>query len=165
MKLGIISDTHDDVENVKKVIEIFKEKKIDIIIHLGDYVSPPIVKLFKGFNLTGIFGNNDGFQFGLINTFNEIDGRIIGGHFAKLIIDGLKIALYHGEFREVSEALAKSGDFDVIFTGHFHLMEEKKFEKTQLISPGSPHKFLTNDENPSAAIFDTESREVKFIKI
>jgi uncharacterized protein len=164
MKLGLISDTHDDVENAKKVIEIFKDKKTDMIIHLGDYVSPPIVKLFKGLNLTGIFGNNDGFQFGLINVFNEIDGQI-KGHFAKLVIDGLNIALYHGDFREISEALAKSGDFDVVFVGHFHLMEEKKFGRTQLISPGSPNKFLTNDENPSAAIFDTESREVEFIKL
>jgi uncharacterized protein len=164
MKLGLISDTHDDVGNVKKVISIFNEKKVDLVIHLGDYVSPPMVKLFKGLNLTGIFGNNDGFQYGLINSFTEIGGQV-KGRFAKLAIDGLNIALYHGDFREISEALAKSGDFDVVFIGHFHQMEETKFGKTQLISPGSPHAFLTNDENPSAAIFDTTSRKVEFIKL
>jgi putative phosphoesterase len=107
MKIGLISDTHDDIENVRKAIKIFKEKNVDLVIHLGDYVSPPTLKLFKGLKLIGIFGNNDGFKFGLINTFNEI-GAEIKGDFAKLNIDGLSIALYHGDFREISEALARN---------------------------------------------------------
>jgi len=164
MKIGLISDTHDDIENVKKTIKIFKEKNVDLVIHLGDYVSPPTLKLFKGLKLIGIFGNNDGYKFGLINTFDEI-GAEIKGDFAKLNIDGINIALYHGDFREISEALAKSGDFDVVFIGHFHTSEETEFGKTLLISSGSIHRSLTNDKIPTAAIFNTKSKKVEFINI
>jgi predicted phosphodiesterase len=29
MKIGIISDTHDDIDNVQNAIEIFREEKVD----------------------------------------------------------------------------------------------------------------------------------------
>ena len=65
MKIGIISDSHDDVANVNKAIDIFIEKKIRSVIHAGDIISPPIIKEFKrltddGVSFFGIYGNNDG---------------------------------------------------------------------------------------------------------
>jgi len=59
MKIGIISDTHDDIDNIKKAVKIFKDKGIKTVIHLGDIVAPPAIKFFKGFKLIGIFGNNE----------------------------------------------------------------------------------------------------------
>jgi predicted phosphodiesterase len=38
MKIGIISDTHDDIENVQKAIEIFNAEGVNYAIHAGDYV-------------------------------------------------------------------------------------------------------------------------------
>lgn len=38
MKIGIISDSHDDWENSKKAVKIFQDKKADFFVHLGDYV-------------------------------------------------------------------------------------------------------------------------------
>ena len=50
MKIGIISDSHDDVDNVNKAITIFEEEKVGAIIHAGDIISPPIIKEFKRLN-------------------------------------------------------------------------------------------------------------------
>ncbi len=44
MKIGIISDTHDDIENVQEAIQIFNKNKVDYVIHAGDYVFPGILK-------------------------------------------------------------------------------------------------------------------------
>lgn len=164
MKIGVISDTHDDEENTRKAIEIFNRRKVDSVVHLGDYISPPIVRLFKGMKLIGIFGNNDGYKFVLIKAFDEIGGEI-KGDFAKLKIDGLKIALYHGEFREISKALAKSGDYDVVFAGHFHKSEKIKFGKTLLINPGSTHRSFKKDPTSTIGIFDTKTKEFEFIGV
>jgi len=57
MRIGIVSDTHDDEFNARKVARIFRNEKIEHIYHLGDYVAPPILRVFKDFNVTGIFGN------------------------------------------------------------------------------------------------------------
>ena len=54
MKIGIISDSHDDVENVNKAIDIFEEEKVQVIIHAGDIISPPIIKEFKKLTDEGV---------------------------------------------------------------------------------------------------------------
>jgi putative phosphoesterase len=164
MRIGIVSDTHDDEGNVKKIIRIFKNEKIEQVIHLGDYIAPPIVKLFKDFKLIGIFGNNDGYKFYLMKVFEEICGELLGD-FARIEIDGLQIALYHGEFREISDALAKSGDYDIVFCGHFHKSERTVFGKTLLLSPGSAHSYFKKDSSPTFGIFDTSNKNFEIISI
>ena len=61
MKIGIISDTHDDVGNVQKAIEMFNVERVQYVIHAGDYICPGIVKEFEKLNskLIGVLGNND----------------------------------------------------------------------------------------------------------
>ena len=164
MKIGIISDTHDDCINLKKVIRIFKNEKIELVYHLGDYVSPPLIKLFKDFKLTGIFGNSDGNRTGLVDAFNEIGGALMGD-FAAIEVDGLKVALYHGEYRQISEALAKCGVYDVVFTGHLHKSENTVFGKTLLLSPGSPHDYLTRESSPTFGIFNTQGLDFEILSI
>ena len=36
MIIGVISDTHNNLRNVKKIIELFNEKKVELVIHTGD---------------------------------------------------------------------------------------------------------------------------------
>jgi putative phosphoesterase len=164
MRIGILSDTHDDEGNVKKIVRIFKKESIEDVIHLGDYVAPPIVRLFKDFKLTGIFGNNDGFKYGLMQAFSEIGGTLLGD-FGKIMLDGLSFALYHGEFREISEALAKSGDYDVVLCGHFHKSEQSVFGSALLLSPGSAHSYFKKDSSPTFGIFNTGKRQFEIISI
>ena len=77
MKVGIISDTHDDFEATNHAIDIFENNSVDVVIHAGDFISPPIISEFKrltdkNVKFYGILGNNDGERKGLKNTFEEI---------------------------------------------------------------------------------------------
>ena len=60
MKIGIISDTHDDIENVSEAIQIFNQNKVKYVIHAGDYIFPGIIKEFSKLNakLIGVFGKS-----------------------------------------------------------------------------------------------------------
>ena len=40
MKIGMMADTHDNLNNIKKAVEIFNQEKIDLLLHAGDFVSP-----------------------------------------------------------------------------------------------------------------------------
>lgn len=164
MKIGIISDTHDDVKYTKLAIEIFKKEGADYVFHLGDFVSPPIVRLFKGIKLIAVFGNNDGYKFVLSKAFNEIDGEI-KGDFGIVEVDGLKTALYHGEYAEISEALARSGQYDVVFTGHWHTSSMQKFGNTLWISVGSAKKEFAENNRPIVGIFETKTKKIEFVDI
>ena len=62
MLLGIIADTHDNLPMTKKAVELFKDRKVDYMIHAGDFTSPFTLKLFSELKCryAGVFGNNDG---------------------------------------------------------------------------------------------------------
>ena len=82
MKIGIISDSHDDVDNVNRAIDIFEKENVKTVIHAGDIIYPPIIKEFKKLTdrdveFFGIFGNNDGEKRGLENAFSYINGKLL----------------------------------------------------------------------------------------
>ena len=83
MKIGIISDSHDHLENISKSVQIFKNKNVEYVLHIGDYINPDSVRACKDIKLVGIFGNNDGDKFRLIAAFNEINGEIRGDFCVK----------------------------------------------------------------------------------
>ncbi len=164
MRIGVLSDTHDDERNVKKIVKIFKNENILKVFHLGDFVAPPIVKHFNGLNLLGIFGNNDGYKTGLLKMFSEIKGEL-PGDFAEIEVDDLKMALYHGEYYEIVDSLARGGKYDVVFYGHWHKARIENIGRTILISPGSAHSFFTKDSSPTFGIFDTNNKRFDILSI
>ena len=161
MKIGIISDSHDHMENIKRTVQVFKDRNVDYVIHLGDYVNPASVKLLQGLRLIGIFGNNDGDKFRLINSFNEIGGEIKGDFFA-FEEDGLKFACYHGTEPQLKDSLIQSGMYDVVLYGHTHMHENITVNSTLVLNPGTAHGFW---KDATVMIFDTDTRKPEIIGI
>lgn len=48
MKIGLISDTHDNIQNIQKAIISFNDIQVRVVIHAGDIVSPETVEAFDG---------------------------------------------------------------------------------------------------------------------
>ncbi|MEM2131221.1 MAG: YfcE family phosphodiesterase, partial [Candidatus Woesearchaeota archaeon] len=101
MKIGIISDTHDQIEKTKKVINIFNKQKVSLVYHLGDLCSPFMLSLFKDLkcNLKMVLGNNDSdlnrmYKWKPNNI--EISGKILID-----FVEGKKIAAFHGDPAEI----------------------------------------------------------------
>ncbi len=180
MKIGIISDSHDDVDNVNRAIDIFEKENVKTVIHAGDIISPPIIKEFKKLTdrdveFFGIFGNNDGEKRGLENAVSYINGKLLGDE-GKIEIDGLKFCIYHGQDLKKKEKIIASQKFDVFIYGHSHtkhheIVQNKKRE-TIVLNPGSSHRqALTNFSDPqyfpapSIIIFDTITKEGIFVDL
>lgn len=158
MIIGIISDTHDHVPNIKKAVRLFKDAGTKKVIHAGDYCSPFTIEHFEGMNLHGIFGNNDGDKYLLMKKFKKIDG-ILHGEFFEFDADGLKIAVYHGTYPEITDSLEKSRTYDFVITGHTHQPRLDTTGSTTSINPGSAHGF---DSEAIIAFLNTETRKVEF---
>lgn len=161
MKIGIISDSHDNLENIVKSIKVFKDKGVDFVLHLGDYVNPNSVKAFKGIKLVGIFGNNDGDRFRLINAFNEVGGEI-KGDFYEFNEGGLRFACYHGTEPQLKDALIECGRYDVVLYGHTHECVETKAGDTLILNPGTAHGF---GDRATIVVFDTKNHQVEVIDL
>ena len=59
MKLGVLSDTHNNTDNLQKAISIFNDYRIDLIIHCGDVTSIEILQLLREQPIILTFGNGD----------------------------------------------------------------------------------------------------------
>lgn len=161
MLIGLISDTHDHIPHLKKAVEIFKERKAELVLHAGDYCSPFMIPPFEGLKLKGVFGNNDGDKYLLISKFNDI-GAEIAGDFLKTEAGGLTIAVYHGTYPEITASLVESGRYDVVITGHTHEKVNKTIGNTLAINPGSANGF--GDEG-TIALLNTETKKVEFVSL
>ena len=181
MKIGILSDTHDDIDNTNKAIDIFQENDVKAVIHAGDIISPPVITEFyrlteKGVKLFGIFGNNDGEKNGLKNAFETVSGELLGD-VGKIELDGLKFCIYHGQDLKKKEKIIKSGKFDVFVFGHTHTKYPKGVDigivnDTIVLNPGTAHsvaKTFASDTQyfgeSSIMIFDTTTKQFEFIEL
>ncbi len=161
MKIGIISDSHDHIDNIVKSIRILKNKKVDYVIHLGDYVNPNSVRACKGIRLIGIFGNNDGDKFRLMTAFHDIGG-VLKGDFYEFKEDGLKFACYHGTEPQLKDALIECRKYDIVIYGHTHVCQNEMSGKTLVLNPGTVHGF---EYKPTIMIFDTQTKQPEFINL
>ncbi len=161
MKIGIISDTHDHMDNIHKAVEAFKKSKVAFVIHAGDYISPAAAKAFKGLHIIGVFGNNDGDKYRLIKAFQSIDGEM-KGDFCELERNGIRFAVYHGTEPQLKDAIVQGGKYDVIICGHTHKMEHVTVGNTIVLNPGTAHGF---GGAATIAVFDTETKEPEFMEL
>jgi len=160
MKIGIISDSHDRVENTQKALQMIKEKGASVLIHCGDFCAPFMMNELSKFEgeIHCVFGNIDD-RFVTPNRAKEF-GINFHGDLAELEFDGKKLAVNH--YPNLAEALASSGKYDAVFYGHNHTADKKQIGNTLLCNPG---ELMGWKGRVSFAIYDTEKNDVEIIDI
>lgn len=121
MLIGIVSDTHDHLDRLRRALALCRERGVELILHAGDFVSPFTAEPFRevGLRVVGVFGNNDGDKLYLRERFSEVGELHFGPH--ELELEGRRVVLLH-EPRAL-EALVASGRYDLIAYGHTHRPE------------------------------------------
>jgi uncharacterized protein len=161
MKIGIIADTHDNLPQIKKAVEIFNQEKVELVLHAGDFVSPFTCLEFKNLNcpLKGVFGNNDGDKIYLQEKFKGI-GELFPEPY-KTNINHKNIIMLHLE--KLIDDLAESQKYEVIIYGHTHRTDLRKIGKTLIINPGECGGWLSGKS--TIALLDLENLEAKIINL
>ncbi|HEY7777658.1 MAG TPA: metallophosphoesterase [Nitrososphaeraceae archaeon] len=163
MKIGFISDTHDNIQNIRRAVRKFNDKHVDLVIHAGDIVSPNAVESLADVKLVGVLGNNDKDVAGLTSAFNKINGKL-EGEIYKTVYDGMKFAVYHGTSIAKREQLIKSGKYDIFIYGHTHRKDNRFVGNTRVINPGTAKGWFFG-LFATIAVFDTTSRNIDFINL
>jgi putative phosphoesterase len=147
---------------LKKAVKRLNEEKAELVLHAGDYIAPFVVPSFRDLksDLIGVFGNNDGDRELLRKGFAEIGGDI-RGDFAEVTVDGLKVALLHGDEEDLLHSLIGVDSYDVVVHGHMHEARVHKKGKTLVVNPGETCGYLTGKS--SIALLDTEMVEAKIV--
>ncbi len=60
--IGVISDTHDDLDSIRAALDLFSREGVNSIVHLGDLVSPFVIRELSKWNgrIDVLLGNNEG---------------------------------------------------------------------------------------------------------
>ncbi len=188
----IISDTHDNMHIIKKLLSIASQIDPDMIIHCGDYISPFAVKAFKESNIRmiGVWGNNDGDKPTILRIIKE--SRIdISPQPLETKIGGIDILVVHGwgsieKTKRLIYSLAKQGTYKIIIYGHIHSPDikiakgekvedihklNKTFEtkidefKTMILNPGEACGYVTGKSTYMLMEIDNQSIKVSLKEI
>jgi hypothetical protein len=154
MQVGIVSDTHDNLDVVQEAVGVF-EGRADAVVHCGDVVAPFSATPFdREFEFYAVRGNNDG-EWALAETVREFGTYL--GEMGALTLDGSSVAVYHGTSRPVTEALVDCGDYDYVLSGHTHERAERRRGETLWVNPGGIATGPDGGESPAAVLLDTAS--------
>lgn len=160
MKVGIVSDTHDNLDIVQRAVDHF-EGTADVVVHCGDIVSPFAARAFESdeFEFYAVRGNNDG-EWALKQLVDEIGVYL--GEMGELVLDDRHVAVYHGTSEAIVGALLESGSYDYVLRGHTHEQVQDDYAGTVHINPGGIPTEPSGGEPPAAVILDTETDDVTF---
>ena len=162
MKIGLIADTHDNLEAIDKAIEVLNEKNVEHVLHAGDLISPFSAVKFGDLeaDLHYVWGNNDGDRMAVISKFEDLDLGTYGD-FGSFRFDGVRIALLHGVNEGIVEALAESKKYDVVVRGHTH---ERKVKKDPfVVNPGTVSGYVSDEK--TMGILDTEDMGIEIVEL
>jgi hypothetical protein len=165
MLIGILSDTHDNTEMTRKAVSCLNREGVEHVLHAGDYVAPFMIDILKDLSaqMTGVFGNNDGDRSLLEKKAAAYPHLKIAGTFARLDTGGMRIALVHGNDRELLATLEGCNSLDLLVYGHTHRTEVRKQGSLLIVNPGEVYRHLTG--RSTVAIVDTVRHEGEIVDI
>ena len=162
-EIALVSDIHDNQNNLGLAVKAINEAGVDLTLFLGDLCAPFTLSKFENLDcpLKGVFGNNDGDREAINRRLKSFDTSF--SDLLKLEQGGRRIACFHGTNPSETEKLVKSGLYDLVATGHTHKRLIKKEGDTLHVNPGEVCGYLT--ANPSYAIVDLDELEGELIGV
>jgi len=158
MRIGLISDTHDDFNGTQAAAHLFETLGVDMIVHLGD-VGESVLAFFSAWPTHFVAGNTD-----YVDSLGEAitaAGQTFHGRFGQLEVEDRRIAFLHGDdIRRLNRAI-ESGEWSFVFHGHTHLPRDQQEGDTRVINPGAIHRA----RRPSVAILDLDEDQVMHVEL
>ena len=158
MKVALMSDSHDNMDALKRAVHYCNQKKVGAVLHAGDLVAPFVFRVLKDLQapLIIVFGNNDGEKNGLSQVFKN---KIFEPPH-EINVDGRHILMLHDP--AMLKTIAGTDRYDLILVGHTHAISVQK-EKNLIVNPGELCGWLTGKS--TLALWDTETNTAEIITI
>ena len=135
MRIGVVGDTHDRMPNVERIVALFREARIDRIVHTGDITQPRVLPHFASLQVPflGVFGNNDRALQQSLEAEALRLGLDLGAPPRSFEWAGRRILVVHDP-SEAPEALPP--DLSLLLHGHTHRHRLERQGETLIFNPG-----------------------------
>jgi uncharacterized protein len=158
MKIGVLSDTHGEVQGIQQAIRILDGLGVSLLIHCGD-VGLEVVPLLKGRRMHFVYGNMDD-PAQLRQAITEPQ-HTFHDRLGTLEIEGRRVAFLHGHDVKLLRHTIHSGHWDLVCHGHTHAFSSSVEGQTLVLNPGA----LARTSQPSLAVVEMPSLEVTHIPL
>ncbi|MFI5316583.1 MAG: YfcE family phosphodiesterase [Myxococcota bacterium] len=134
MRIGVISDTHDNARNVARIVEVLRAARVERVIHTGDITRAATLRMLGELAVPvfGVFGNNDRERAALSEVAAEL-GFELAEPPLELHWVGRRITVVHDRAAHPELAL---GARDVLLHGHDHRFALERIDGTLIFNPG-----------------------------
>lgn len=161
MKIVIISDIHDNLENLNKCLSWCNVEKIDCIVCCGDVANiETLKKLSDGFNgpIYLVRGNMEIFEDSEVEKYKNIK---YFGRIGSLEIKNTKIGICHEPF--LINKVLETGDKEVIFYGHTHKpwIDKQKMDNGKEVKTVNPGTLGGVFQKATFAFWDNDNKKLE----
>ena len=125
MKIGILSDTHSQVQKAKNSLDLLIGKGAEFIIHAGDICEHETLELLKncGKRYVVVYGNNDAHLVQYHNDYN-------------LVQEPYYFKLAETTFKLMHLPFYMTPDTEIVIFGHTHEFKSEFVNGTLFLNPG-----------------------------
>jgi len=159
--IGVMSDSHDNVDAIKKAVRFFNKTQCELVIHAGDFIAPFAARELGHLScpVKAVFGNCDGEKEGLKEVFVSL-GEIQREPFI-FTYENKEFLLTHTQF--ANEKYLKSRKYAAIVYGHTHKPDVRKNNNTLIVNPGETGGWLTGKSTVALLDHVSLGAEIVFI--
>ena len=159
--IGIMADSHDNLQFIKLAVRLFNETECSLVIHAGDFIAPFAARELENLSCSvkAVFGNCDGEKKGLekvFHSFGEIKKAPLAFNHENLHFLVTHIPATQGSY-------PASEKYNVIIFAHTHKPEVRREKKSLLINPGEAGGWVSGKS--TVALLDPKTLSVDIITL
>jgi uncharacterized protein len=159
MRIGVVSDTHNQLPNVRRIVELFNAARVDRVVHTGDITQAGTLELFTGLDasLVGVFGNNDERE--SLQAAARRTGIRLEEPPLSLTWHERRLLVVHDPYFVSDEDLAAH---DVVLHGHIHRPVHERRHGALVFNPGECAGMLAGHN--TVGVLTLDSLEVEWLR-
>ena len=134
MKIGVVSDTHNNLGNVREIVRLFNAAGVDRVVHTGDITKAKTLDVLAGLDapLFGVYGNND-VERETLEASAVRHAFVFRDPPLELHWAGRHIVVVHDprDLRQLHD-----NEHHLALHGHTHMVRCERQDKTLIFNPG-----------------------------
>jgi putative phosphoesterase len=160
MRLGVLSDTHDQLPRVRVGLAMLRDAGAEAFVHCGDITRSAVLDEFAGTPTVFVFGNHDADAVPELRRTAERIGAECLGWGGVVERAGRRVGVCHGHMRSDLHRVLAAGP-EIVLSGHSHTAGDRVIDGVRRVNPGA----LDAADAYTVAIFDLRTDELSFLTV
>jgi putative phosphoesterase len=159
MRIAVVSDTHNNLRNVTRIVELVNAANVERVVHTGDITQARTLEVLARLDapLVGVYGNNDERE-EIAPVAAHLAMRLVEGHLS-FEAAGRRVGVIHDPY-DIDDALLAV--HDIVLHGHNHRLVLERRAGALLFNPGECAGMM--DGHNAVGVVDLVKLEVELLR-